>query len=587
MALGAAALCITPAPPAQACGGFFCNQGQNPFDLPVAQTAENVLFAMERTSSGQFALEAHVQIFYTGPADRFSWVVPVDSKPTLGVGSNSVFSTLLNATQPRFGLSWAVDGTCKRDPQAGTGGSGGSGGAGGSGGSSSGGFGFDASADAGVSVSFRGDVGPYDAAIIKSTSTTDAKPMLDWLTTNKYFITPEGARLIEDYVRQDKYFVAIRLLSDRSTGEIQPLVMRFLGPGPCVPLKLTSIASIRDLRVNLWVLADNRVVPDNFYELEINQARIDWFGAGSNYEQLLKQAADQAGGQAFITEYAGPTSMLTRTLYQPGQLDVSGVARAPDPPAALNALFAFPRDSTLLGILRTHIPMPDAIRAIGVQERDFYNQLQVYWDTQRAAFKAFDGPAMAADLDAKMVQPLRDAQALFDKHRMLTRLATFISPEEMTVDPTFVMNADLPDVPAVRSARATRVCGDRQYTTCEAPVRIDLSTGEQVWFRPRPGGSCWSPDYERAGLDELPALYQAHARTTDGPGVARFDNTQMIRSALATRNAAIAKVGAVGSYPTTPRGDGSGCRVTGVPPAPPLLAPLAFALWWMARRRRR
>ena len=174
MALGAAALCLIPAPRARACGGFFCNQGQNPFDLPVAQTAENVLFAMERTSSGQFALEAHVQIFYTGPADRFSWVVPVDSEPTLGVGSNTVFSVLQSATQPRFGLTWEEAGTCKPDPRGQYPGPGGGFGTGGSGGAS----GFAdaaASADSGVTVSFRGDVGPYDAAVIKSTSTTDAR----------------------------------------------------------------------------------------------------------------------------------------------------------------------------------------------------------------------------------------------------------------------------------------------------------------------------------------------------------------------------------------------------------------------------
>ena len=174
-------------------------------------------------------------------------------------------------------------------------------------------------------------------------STTDPKPLLDWLATNKYFVTEAGARLIEDYVRQDKYFVAIRLLSDRSTGEIQPLVMRFLGPGPCVPLKLTSIASIRDLRVNLWVLAENRVVPDNFYELEINQARIDWFNGGRNYEQLLKEAADQAGGQAFITEYAGPTVMLQRPAV-PGRAvqPVSGVAAAHDPPGGAERAVQLP-----------------------------------------------------------------------------------------------------------------------------------------------------------------------------------------------------------------------------------------------------
>jgi hypothetical protein len=624
VALGAAALCITPAPPARACGGFFCNQGQNPFDLPVAQTAENVLFAMERTQSGQFALEAHVQIFYTGPADRFSWVVPVDTQPTLGVGSNSVFSVLQSATQPRFGLNWETMGKCKYDPRANVAPGGGIG-TGGSGG------GFDASASAdtaGVTVSFRGDVGPYDAAIIKSDSTTDPKPLLDWLATNKYFVSEAGARLIEDYVRQDKYFVAIRLLSDRSTGEIQPLVMRFLGPGPCVPLKLTSIASIRDLRVNLWVLAENRIVPDNFYELELNQARINWFNGGSNYEQLLKEAADQAGGQAFITEYAGPTSMLKGLLYTPGQLNVSGVAAASDPPAALNALFNFPRDTTLLSVLRTHIPLPDALRARGVQEMDFYNRLQFYWSTDAAAFKPFDGPAMAADLEAKLVKPLRETQALFDKHRKLTRLATFISPEEMTVDPTFVMNASLPDVPALRTARAIRVCGDEKYSVCDAPVRLDLPSGEQVWFRPNPAGQCWSPDYDRTGLDQLPALYKGHARTTDGPGVARYDNTDMIRSSLATRNDAISKdeptppdasvpeagpdagssggtggagggggaggsagrgSGGTGGSVTTPRsGDGCSCQVGGLPSgAAPLLAPLALGLVLIARRRRR
>src|SRR4051794_38499205 len=81
--------------PAQACGGFFCGQPNNPFDPPpVAQTAENVLFAMEQTASGQMHLEAHVQIFYTGPADVFSWIVPVDSAPELDVGSNRLFQAL-------------------------------------------------------------------------------------------------------------------------------------------------------------------------------------------------------------------------------------------------------------------------------------------------------------------------------------------------------------------------------------------------------------------------------------------------------------------------------------------------------------
>ena len=300
----AAALSLTAAGPprrAEACGGFFCNQPNGPNDLPVAQTAENVLFAMERDPSGQYQLEAHVQIFYTGPADRFSWVVPVDSMPTLGVGNNRVFTALLAATQPRFELKWRDEGTCRPSspppvpapaPPA----------------SPTPGGAADASAgpSRGVDVTFRGNVGPYDAAIIRSTDRNDPQPLIDWLNLNMYFVTPEATRLIEEYVRADKPFVAIRLQSERGVNEIEPLVMRFLGPGPCVPLKLTSIASIRDLRVNLWVLADSRVVPDNYYEMEINPARIDWFRNGRNYEELVKQAADQAGGNAFVTEFSGP-----------------------------------------------------------------------------------------------------------------------------------------------------------------------------------------------------------------------------------------------------------------------------------------
>src|SRR5687767_14842018 len=106
--LAAAAAVLSALIPGQAdaCGGFFCNQPQGPGDLPVAQTAENVLFAMSRMGSGAFQLEAHVQIAYTGPVDRFSWVVPVDTKPELDVGSDTVFSQLLQATEPRFAVEW-------------------------------------------------------------------------------------------------------------------------------------------------------------------------------------------------------------------------------------------------------------------------------------------------------------------------------------------------------------------------------------------------------------------------------------------------------------------------------------------------
>src|SRR4051812_28018248 len=233
MALALAAL--APARPARACGGFFCNQPPNPFDPPpVAQTGENVLFAMDKDAAGVTHLEAHVQIFYQGPADRFSWVVPVDSKPVLDVGTNRLFSVLDPATRPQFGLNWKEEGTCKEvtpPPQGGSGGSSGGGRAD-----------AGASADGGlagppqVEVSFRGDVGPYDAAVIRSADPNDSRPLKEWLQTNMYYLSDDGGKLIDDYVKEGKYFVAIRLINGHTVNEIQPLVMRFDGDSPCIPL---------------------------------------------------------------------------------------------------------------------------------------------------------------------------------------------------------------------------------------------------------------------------------------------------------------------------------------------------------------
>ena len=64
-----------------------------------------------------------------------------------------------------------------------------------------------------MDISFRGEVGPYDAAVIKSTSRTDPRPLKAWLAENKYYVSDEAGRLIDDYVSEDKDFVAIKLVA--------------------------------------------------------------------------------------------------------------------------------------------------------------------------------------------------------------------------------------------------------------------------------------------------------------------------------------------------------------------------------------
>jgi hypothetical protein len=581
VALGGLAA-LMPGRPADACGGLFCNQPQNTFDPPpVAQTAENVLFAMSKDAAGVTQLEAHVQIFYAGPADRFSWVVPVDDKPELDVGTNQLFKVLDPATRPTFELNWKEEGTCLVPPPNSVGEeeTGGAGGFGTPGSSATGG------STGGVDVSFRGDIGPYDAAVIRSTDPNDPKPLKEWLATNSYYLSPEGGTLIDDYVREGKYFVAIRLINGHSVNEIQPLVMRFAGESPCVPIRLTSVAAINDLRINLWVLNEHRIVPSNYLELVVNPARIDWFQGGQNYDALVKQAANQAGGNAFVTDFVGPASVMRGRIYA-GGFDVIRLSLAKTPPEAMNEITAqgFPRDAALLEILRKHIPEPQALQDQGVSELQFYNQLAFYWMRNQALFAPFSAEALAADVDARLVQPLTRTQALFDRFPKLTRLSTFISPEEMSVDPLFMANSTLPDVPTRRVATAVAMCGHKQYTRCGAPVRLELPDGQELFFtRAEPTDpSC---EYyselglDRGRLDQMPALQVAWQRESIGEGAARMNNGPEIESDIAAHNyvarKAIARAAKSG-----------GCSIGGIGGGG-AVALLGLAVALLARRRSR
>jgi hypothetical protein len=543
---------LAPVARAFACGGLFCD-GPPPDALfstpPVAQTGENVLFVMDGLPDGQYALEAHIQILYAGPADRFAWVIPVDSLPSVAVSSNRVFQELDAATRPTFQVQWHTEGTCRDqsgllstppvDP-------------------------VPASRDtstpspppgAAVDVAFRGEVGAYDAAVIRA---SDATGLRTWLADNRFYVPEEGHRLLATYVAEGKYFVAIRLRPGRDVKAIQPVLLRFAGPAPCVPLRLTAIAALSDLRINLWVLAPSRAVPENFLELEVNPARIDWLDGGRNYDDLLKAAANEAGGNAFAAEYAGPSTSLAGRLHRPGQYDLAALARARTPPDAYDQLAAqgFPRDAQLLALLEEYIPEPQALVQMGVSEPQFYFRLRVYYDQFRQAFGPFDPAAFAAAVDQRIVRPLAQAQHAFDHHRKLTRLATFISPEEMTLDPTFALNPTLGDVPAARTAQAYRVCGARRYDSCTAPVRLELPDGQRVWLeRKRTLVGC-KEEYDRGSLDAQPALAVAWQRDQQGPGAAQRDNRKAIGDALAEHDLAVSTLAGACSIARAPAAPG-------------------------------
>jgi hypothetical protein len=97
------------AAPAAACGGFFCSQTQ-----PVNQAAERIIFA----NNGDGTVTAVIQIMYEGPAENFSWLLPISSVPDaegeIAVASDVAFQRLQAATNPQYNLTTRTEGTCRQ-----------------------------------------------------------------------------------------------------------------------------------------------------------------------------------------------------------------------------------------------------------------------------------------------------------------------------------------------------------------------------------------------------------------------------------------------------------------------------------------
>ena len=82
-----------------------------------------------------------------------------------------------------------------------------------------------------------------------------------------------------------------------------------------IPLRLTAVAANPDMAVMVWIYADRQAVPMNYAKMSIANDELTFFGwgQGNDYRRLMGTKADEYGGQAFITEYAAPTSELRVT----------------------------------------------------------------------------------------------------------------------------------------------------------------------------------------------------------------------------------------------------------------------------------
>jgi len=502
---------------AEACGGFFCDQQQ-----PINQAAERIIFS----DNPDDTVTAVVQILYQGPSERFAWVLPVPSVPEVSVSSNLAFQRLQAATNPNYQLNTVVEGECREDDRAFAPSAEGD---------------LDSAAnnanqggDDGVDVLAQGTVGPYDYTVIDIDRNLPdpTQSATDWLTENGYDLTELGPEVIRPYIEEDMFLIAFKLTKNAMSGDIRPVVLDYETDTPSIPIKLTAVAANEDMGVMTWVLGESRAVPMMYKSLIINDALINWFNPATTYDQVISRAADEAQGQGFVTEFAGSAEIADRLIFTENdatnwefiqQTDWSGNERGLVVAAWNNyaAGFSGPWDG-----------WPETINGffggLSQQERD--DIIGCAPCDEQVIPDSFDAAAFISELEENVIKPMQETQDILDARPYMTRMYTTMSAAEMTVDPVFDFNADLPDVSNQHTADRIIECTPDVFQF-EAPWRVELPSGQLV----RGQGQNWplSPQ------DDLPANAYVLQDSTEGGGVVVEDNTRTIQVALSERNAEV------------------------------------------------
>ncbi|MCB9754444.1 MAG: DUF2330 domain-containing protein [Myxococcales bacterium] len=538
---------------ARACGGFFTAGEDGVETATVDQTGENLIYALNGDS-----VEVHIQVRYDPNTDAtsFAWVVPLLAVPSFSVGSEPLFDNVLSGSAPSYQLeSRSV--LCEDEGETDTGGSSqvGSSGTGDTGG------------PVGPEILHRETVGVYDIVVL---SDGDAASLMQWLGDNGYEQDPAAEPILAEYLAEGYLFAAFKLTRGVEVDQLHPVVLTYETGEACVPIRLTRIAAAEDLDIRTFFLADTRVAPTNYRHVEINPLAIDWLNLddiAESYKTVISEAVDEPGaeGHAFVTEYAGPSSVIDTSGIYRETWDASALEGA-DPATAVDVLMSQAvlsceppdtcefRHPLIEGLLGQFIPVP-----AGVTPGQFYSCLSCYEALIDDA--AWDSVAFAAAYEERVVEPGARARALLDTWPYLTRMYTTISPDEMLVDPIFHPSASLPDFDVTRSAT-------RDFN-CDFSSVVTLADGREVYIGP---DGRW-PTFG----GEMPRAQRVATVPAAGAPITLVDNTARINELLEAWNKEAAERGAFDSQ------SGCGCDVAARPTGALLLGVLGLCL---ARRRR-
>ncbi len=228
-----------------------------------------------------------LQVKYDGPVEEFGWLVPVPNLPTVQKGSMRCFYELSRYTQLHLESRHGVPGTATVNS-----------------------LDLDSEKTEPVKVIETKTVGAYEVAVL---STRDAGALENWLAANGFSYPQDKAGVLDAYVKQHWYFVAIRIrlgkgngfqivtgaprqvpgiksgLEEKlASGELHPLQISFASDRCVFPLRISSING-RPSEVQVQVLSGEPLMEKGMFEKKLPEAyRLDREQAAINAENFRK-----------------------------------------------------------------------------------------------------------------------------------------------------------------------------------------------------------------------------------------------------------------------------------------------------------
>jgi len=249
-----------------------------------------------------------LEVKYTGAPQEFGWIVPLPARPEMRPARARIFAQLSKATQsPDKGMSEASRRLLMTQ-------------------------GIDD-----MLTATQRRVGIYDVTLLEG---GDGRQLQDWLSQNGFLLRKTANAVIDDYLRRNWVFVAMKIASDAvdstvakqlASGTIQPIHFRFQADEPIYPLKITSTTT-QESEVLLYILAPQaRIaapIPVVDWEVRV-QSRVRW-SRFYDYSDAGAAASD-TGGVAPLSlddirsKYSDRADQMVltklRASFQPDQMD--------------------------------------------------------------------------------------------------------------------------------------------------------------------------------------------------------------------------------------------------------------------------